>query len=60
MRRILSVLLALLPAPALAALPAVTITRTLSAPDGTRPQSGTIRATLGPVAATYSGDGQTT
>ena len=60
MRRTLSVILALLPAPALAALPAVTVTRTLSAPDGTRPQSGTIRATLGPVAATYSGDGQTT
>ncbi|MEN6633551.1 MAG: hypothetical protein ABFD84_14055, partial [Candidatus Polarisedimenticolia bacterium] len=60
MRRILYAILALLPMPALAALPAVTITRTLSAPDGTRPQSGTIRATLGPVAATYSGDGQTT
>lgn len=36
MRRTLSVLLALLPAPAMAALPAVTVTRTLSAPDYTQ------------------------
>ena len=58
MRRLL-ILLALAPLPALAAVPTVTITRTLSAPDGTRPATGTIRAVLGPAVGVYL-DGQAT
>jgi hypothetical protein len=59
MRRLSLLFLAFLPLPALAAVPTVTITRTLSAPDGTRPATGTIRATLGPAVGVYL-DGQTT